>query len=215
MRSRRSSRPSWSSSAFTLPAAVSLRTTPVASGACVSCTVMFSSSQIPSPAAVVVEAGNTAAAELLPTVRRAHASAESLDRTHVDLPVVKLHLPGRKSTAETPPDPSADLADDLVRTNGKGRPPPRRSEPQGRRPGPPPPPPTTRKEAYRRMRETQAAGRSTARSAAAAGNEAYLPRRDQGPVKKLVRDVVDARRNVGSLFLVVAGVAVVGTIAPN
>jgi uncharacterized protein (DUF58 family) len=34
-------------------------------------------------------------------------------------------------------------------------------------------------------------------------------------MKKLVRDVVDARRNVGSFFLVVAGVAVVGTIAPN
>src|SRR3954469_9629873 len=41
MRSRRSSRPSWSSSAFTLAAAASLRLTLVASGACVSCTVLL------------------------------------------------------------------------------------------------------------------------------------------------------------------------------
>ena len=34
-------------------------------------------------------------------------------------------------------------------------------------------------------------------------------------MRKLVRDVVDARRNVGSFFLVIAGVALVGTIAPS
>jgi Protein of unknown function (DUF3043) len=133
--------------------------------------------------------------------------------THVDCRVVKLSLPGRRNRTEDVPE--VQTGEELVKGTGKGRPTPKRSEAQGRRPGPPPPPPTTRKEAYRRQRENQAAGRSTARSAAAAGNEAYLPRRDQGPVKKLVRDIVDARRNVGSLFLVVAGVAVVGTIAPN
>ena len=36
----------------------------------------------------------------------------------------------------------------------------------------------------------------------ARGDDAYLPTRDRGPVRKLVRDVVDARRNVGSFFLV-------------
>ncbi len=126
---------------------------------------------------------------------------------------MKLSLPGRRNRTEDVPE--VQTGEELARTAGKGRPTPKRSEAQGRRPGPPPPPPTTRKEAYKRMRENQATGRSTARAAAAAGNEAYLPRRDQGPVKKLVRDVVDARRNVGSLFLVVAGVAVIGTVAPN
>ena len=37
-----------------------------------------------------------------------------------------------------------------------------------------------------------------------------LPARDRGPVSKLVRDVVDSRRNVGSFFLVVAAVALIG-----
>jgi hypothetical protein len=126
---------------------------------------------------------------------------------------VKLSLPGRRNRTEDVPE--VQTGEDLLKAAGKGRPTPKRNEAQGRRPGPPPPPPTTRKEAYKRMRQNQATGRTTARQAAAAGNEAYLPRRDQGPVKKLVRDVVDARRNVGSLFLVVAGVAVIGTIAPN
>jgi hypothetical protein len=126
---------------------------------------------------------------------------------------VKLSLPGRRNRTEDVPP--VQTGEDLVKTGGKGRPTPKRIEAQGRRPGPPPPPPTNRKEAYRRQRENQAAGRTTARQAAAAGNQAYLPRRDQGPVKKLVRDVVDSRRNVGSLFLVVAAIAVVGTVAPN
>jgi DUF3043 family protein len=128
---------------------------------------------------------------------------------------VKFRLPGRRADAATTPDASGDLTEQLVRADGKGRPTPKRNVAQGRRPGPPPPPPTTRKEAYRRMRTTQAAGRVNARQAATRGDDSYLPRRDQGPVKKLVREIVDSRRNVGSLFLVVAGVAVVGTIAPN
>src|SRR3954466_14792891 len=160
MRSRRSSRPSWSSSAFTLAAAVSLRLTLVASGACVSCTVMFVSSQIGVPQRSFRERVNAAAAELLPMVRRAHASAEALGRAHVDLPVVKLRLPGRR-TDETTPGASADLTEQLERAGGKGRPTPKRSEAQGRRQGPPPPPPTTRKEAYRRMRSSHAAHRGT------------------------------------------------------
>lgn len=105
--------------------------------------------------------------------------------------------------------------DELVRTAGKGRPTPKRSEAQGRRPGPPPPPPTTRKEAYKRLREQQAANRTTNRRAMLAGDESALPARDRGPVRKLVRDLVDARRNIGSLFLAIAGVALIGTVVPN
>jgi hypothetical protein len=132
---------------------------------------------------------------------------------------VKLRLPGRRDRAETSdtttPDGSADVTDQLVRAAGKGRPTPKRSEAQGRRQGPPPPPPTTRKEAYKRMRAQQAVRRTETRQGAARGDEAYLPARDRGPVRKLVRDVVDARRNIGSFFLVIAGVALVGTIAPS
>jgi hypothetical protein len=132
---------------------------------------------------------------------------------------VKLRLPGRRDRAETSattsPDASADLTEQLVRGAGKGRPTPKRSEAQGRRQGPPPPPPTTRKEAYKRTREQQAARRAESRQGAARGDDAYLPARDRGPVRKLVRDVVDARRNLGSLFLVVAFVTLIGNFVPS
>ena len=129
---------------------------------------------------------------------------------------MKLRLPGRRDRAETTDVPSSDeLTDQLVKASGKGRPTPKRSEAQGRRPGPPPPPPTTRKEAYKRMREQQAVRRAESRQGMARGDEAYLPARDRGPVRKLVRDVVDSRRNVGSFFLAIAGVALIGTVVPS
>ncbi|TFV65232.1 UNVERIFIED_ORG: DUF3043 domain-containing protein [Bacillus sp. AZ43] len=129
---------------------------------------------------------------------------------------MKLRLPGRREPAETTDTTaSADLTEQLVRASGKGRPTPKRSEAQGRRQGPPPPPPTTRKEAYKRMREQQAARRAETRQGAARGDDAYLPARDRGPVRKLVRDVVDSRRNVGSFFLAIAAVALIGTVVPS
>jgi DUF3043 family protein len=129
---------------------------------------------------------------------------------------VKLRLPGRRDHAETTDTTaSAGFPEELARTSGKGRPTPKRAEAQGRRQGPPPPPPTTRKEAYKRMREQQAVRRSDARQGAARGDDSYLPARDRGPVRKLVRDVVDSRRNIGSLFLAVAAVALVGTFVPS
>jgi hypothetical protein len=129
---------------------------------------------------------------------------------------VKLRLPGRRDRAETTDTTaSAELTEQLARASGKGRPTPKRNEAQGRRPGPPPPPPATRKEAYKRMREQQAARRAETRQGAARGDDAYLPARDRGPVRKLVRDIVDARRNVGSFFLAIAGVALIGTVVPS
>ncbi len=131
---------------------------------------------------------------------------------------MKLRLPGRRDRAETTdatsPDASTDLTEQL-RASGKGRPTPKRSEAQGRRQGPPPPPPTTRREAYKRMREQQATRRAQTRLGAARGDDSYLPVRDRGPVRKLARDVVDSRRNIGSLFLAVAGVALIGTFVPS
>ena len=128
---------------------------------------------------------------------------------------MKFRLPGRRDRAEATPASDADLTAQLVKAGGKGRPTPKRSEAQGRRPGPPPPPPTNRKEAYRRMREQQASTRGAARAGALAGDDSYLPARDRGPVRKLVRDVVDSRRNIGSFFLLIAGVALIGTVVPS
>lgn len=132
---------------------------------------------------------------------------------------MKLRLPGRRDPAETTDpgteDASTDLTAQQLKAAGKGRPTPKRSDAQGRRPGPLPPPPTTRKEAYKRMRAQQKAGRAGARQAAARGDESFLPARDRGPVRRTVRDIVDSRRNVGSWFLAIAGVALVGTFVPN
>jgi hypothetical protein len=132
---------------------------------------------------------------------------------------VKLRLPGRRNRAETTdtasPDASSELTEQLLKAAGKGRPTPKRSEAQGRRTGPPPPPPTTRKEAYRRQRARISERRSETRVGAARGDDSYLPARDQGPVRRLVRDVVDARRSVGSLFLPIAVLSLIGNFFPS
>ena len=132
---------------------------------------------------------------------------------------MKLRLPGRRDPAGTTPPTGDATPDELtaqqVKAAGKGRPTPKRHEAQGRRPGPPPPPPTTRKEAYKRLREQQVSTRARNRRAMLSGDQNSLPARDRGPVRKLVRDIVDSRRNVGGLFLAVAAVALIGSVAPS
>jgi len=87
---------------------------------------------------------------------------------------------------------------------GKGRPTPKRSEAQRRRSGPLAPPPQTRKEAAKRQKQEAAAARKRIREGAASGDDRYLSKRDAGPVRALVRDVVDGRRNVGVVLLPLA-----------
>src|SRR5690606_32859094 len=60
------------------------------------------------------------------------------------------------------------------------------------------PPPANRREAMKRMREKQRQARAEARAGMLAGKEEYLPARDKGPERRLVRDIVDARRNLAS-----------------
>ncbi|GAB3351225.1 DUF3043 domain-containing protein [Modestobacter lapidis] len=128
---------------------------------------------------------------------------------------MKLRLPGRRSQPETTPAPSADLSAPFATGVGKGRPTPRRAEAQGRRQGPPPPPPTTRREAYKRSREQQLAARGSQRAAVLSGDESALPVRDRGPARRLVRDIVDTRRNAGSAFLIVAALVLLGYFIPS
>lgn len=93
-------------------------------------------------------------------------------------------------------------------TPGKGRPTPKRRE---ARKASAEPPPKDRKEAYRRMREKQRAERAEAREAMMRGEEKYLPVRDRGPERALARDIVDARRNIGTWFFAGAIVILIGT----
>lgn len=101
------------------------------------------------------------------------------------------------------------------KTGPKGRPTPKRSEAQGRK-GPVAPAPMTTAEARARRkamrtkmtreerRAERTAGRARmteSRERMMAGDEAYLLPRDKGPVRRYVRDIVDARRNVLGLFM--------------
>lgn len=105
-----------------------------------------------------------------------------------------------------------------ARTGSKGRPTPKRNEArrQGRK-GPVAPAPMTAAEARARRkalagpklsRQERKAERAANRARMTerrehmmAGDEAYLLPRDQGPVRRYIRDVVDARRNVLGLFM--------------
>jgi Protein of unknown function (DUF3043) len=140
-------------------------------------------------------------------------------------------LLGRKKTHEedldggsaelAAPEP-ADAAETAARgsrkTDPKGRPTPKRDDARrGGRKGPVAPAPMTTAEARARRkslagpklsREERRAERAVSRARMSdrrermmAGEEAYLLPRDQGPVRRYVRDVVDSRRNFLGLFM--------------
>ncbi|HEX5143278.1 MAG TPA: DUF3043 domain-containing protein [Mycobacterium sp.] len=103
-------------------------------------------------------------------------------------------------------------------TAPKGRPTPKRDT--GRRRGPVAPAPMTTSEARARRKELagpklsreerkverleRRARMDDRREKMMAGEEAYLLPRDQGPVRRYVRDIVDSRRNLLGLFMPLA-----------
>jgi hypothetical protein len=113
-------------------------------------------------------------------------------------------------TAEAPTGDAGDLRHD----SGKGRPTPKRREAQRRRTGPVVAP-RTPAEARRMRAARRAETRAESTAGMRAGQEKFLLPRDRGPARKLVRDVVDSRRNAGSLFLFVGAIVVVGLFLPG
>jgi hypothetical protein len=84
--------------------------------------------------------------------------------------------------------------------SGKGRPTPKRSVAEKRRA--PVAAPTNRRDAARLARQQRANKRNDVRKALVAGNdERALPARDRGPVRRYVRDWVDARRTLSEFML--------------
>ena len=74
-------------------------------------------------------------------------------------------------------------------------------------------PPKNRKEAAARQREKVNSSREKMRTALQTGDDRYLPKRDQGPVKRFVRDFIDSRRNAASYLLpALVGILVLGFI---
>ncbi len=114
----------------------------------------------------------------------------------------------RRRTQEAPQDPPQ-----VAKPGGKGRPTPKRAEAEKRR-RQPITAPANRKEAYKRVRERQAAERARAREGMARGEEKYLLKRDKGPVRRLARDYVDARRTVGSYMMYVLFAIIVISLLP-
>jgi hypothetical protein len=109
----------------------------------------------------------------------------------------------RRRTPSEPEAPEQQAEPQATQSKGtptKGRPTPKRSEAEKRR-RQPITAPKSRKEAYRRQRERSASDRAKARAGLARGEDKYLPKRDQGPVRRLARDYVDARRTLGSYLM--------------
>jgi Protein of unknown function (DUF3043) len=99
----------------------------------------------------------------------------------------------RSKTAEAP-------STTTLKEGGKGRPTPTRREAEAaakaraRNP-------RDRKEAARLQRERRTQSSAKAREAMRTGDDRYLPPRDKGPVRRFVRDWVDARLCMAELLL--------------
>jgi hypothetical protein len=100
--------------------------------------------------------------------------------------------------------PLTDETPGLIEVPGgtKGRPTPKRkvAEAANRRPLVP----ADRKAAAKEARTAQRAERDKQYAAMQTGDERYLPAKDKGPVRRYVRQYVDARWSLGELFLPVA-----------
>jgi len=92
------------------------------------------------------------------------------------------------------------VSDDSGSNDGKGRPTPSRREAEAARKAEMKRP-LTRKEQSERQRQARAEIRRKQQEAIKSGEGKYLPARDQGPVKRFVRDYVDARWNFGEFLL--------------
>lgn len=75
--------------------------------------------------------------------------------------------------------------------------------------------PANRREAYKQVRERNRVERAEAAAGMKAGDERFLLARDRGPERALARDIVDARRTVGTWFFGGALIVLVGSSVRN
>ena len=104
---------------------------------------------------------------------------------------------------------------------GKGRPTPKRRDTTPQRG--PVSPPKNRTEAYRWQKQQSKRGQSASgkpmsnqafREALRRGDPAVLPKRDQGPVRKIARDWVDSHRMLSNYMLILFPLMLVGYFIP-
>ncbi|MGH3333151.1 MAG: DUF3043 domain-containing protein [Nocardioidaceae bacterium] len=100
----------------------------------------------------------------------------------------------------TKPEDSGTTPPPVTKEAGKGRPTPSRREAEAaakaRAKGP-----ANRKEAARLLRERRAQDNARMRQGMKSGDDRYLPARDQGKVRKFVRDRVDSRLCMAEFLL--------------
>jgi hypothetical protein len=100
-------------------------------------------------------------------------------------------------------------------TDGKkGRPTPKRKDSEAARKVSSLAPASTREE-KKRAKEAARASRVAARAAYMRGDENALPSRDKGPVKRYVRNYVDARKSIGEFFLPIIVLVLFLTLIPS
>ena len=96
--------------------------------------------------------------------------------------------------------PEASTQPTTLKEGGKGRPTPSRKEAQAaakaRARGP-----QDKKEAARLQRQRRTESNARAREAFKTGDDRFLPARDKGPVRRFVRDWIDARLCMAELLL--------------
>jgi hypothetical protein len=116
---------------------------------------------------------------------------------------------GRK---KTPKDSTPSAVTYAERPGAKNRPTPSRREQESARKRPLVP--KDRKAAAGQSRDASRLARAQQRAALLSGDESALPARDKGPVKRYIRDTVDARWNIGEFMLPVMFVVLALTFVP-
>jgi Protein of unknown function (DUF3043) len=99
-------------------------------------------------------------------------------------------------------------------TAPKGAPTPKRSEAQANR-RQPYQAPADRKAAAKQSRQRGRDDRMRKTQALQRGEQWALPRKDQGPVRALARDVVDSRRGVGEYYMIMVFVLIILLVVPG
>ena len=117
----------------------------------------------------------------------------------------------QKDPVTTSPAPEDETAAGIVEDDRKGRPTPKRkqAEAANRRPLVP----ANRQDARKAAKQADRAQRDKEYRALQTGDEKNMPYRDRGPVRRYVRDYVDARFNLGEFFLPLAAVCLVLQLA--
>lgn len=109
----------------------------------------------------------------------------------------------KDSDAQAATEPVTDETPGMLEVDkGKGRPTPKRKEAEAANKRPLVP--TDRKAASKDAKAAQRAERERQYAAMQSGDERYLPAKDKGPVRRYIRQYVDARWSLGELFLPIA-----------